>query len=346
MKHKSLLLIAVFIISVSQLFAGNEQRAGQAGAGELLINPWARSSGWGGANVACITGLEAQFNNVAGTAFTRKTELIFANTQLLMNTGIQLNTFGLSQRVSETGVLTLSVISMNLGEIEKTNYESPEGGLGTFNPQYTNIGVSYAKEFSNSIYGGVTIKILNEKISNLSSPGVAIDAGIQYVTGKNDQLKFGITMKNVGPTMKFSGDGMSLRGETPEGVVMTMENRSNEFEMPSLIKIGASYDFILSENHLITTAANFTSNSFTKDQYHGGIEYSFNEIFMIRGGYVYEEGLLEEAERTTAYTGPTGGVSVQFPLNKETGTTFSLDYSYRDTDPFEGTHTFGARISL
>ncbi len=61
-------------------FAGNKDRAGQAGAGQLLINPWARSAGWAGANSASVTGLEATYTNIAGLAFTPKTELLFANT--------------------------------------------------------------------------------------------------------------------------------------------------------------------------------------------------------------------------------------------------------------------------
>ena len=62
-------LILVFVLSFFSTFsfAGNEQRAGQAGASELLINPWARSSGWAGANVAGVRGLEGIYSNVART---------------------------------------------------------------------------------------------------------------------------------------------------------------------------------------------------------------------------------------------------------------------------------------
>jgi hypothetical protein len=56
-------------------------------------------------------------------------------------------------------------MSMNLGDIEVTTVESPEGGLGTFNPKFSTIGISYAKEFSNSIYGGVVLKIISGGIS-------------------------------------------------------------------------------------------------------------------------------------------------------------------------------------
>ena len=78
-------LILVFVLSFFSTFsfAGNEQRAGQAGASELLINPWARSSGWAGANVAGVRGLEGIYSNVAGLAFVEKTELIFSQTSWL-----------------------------------------------------------------------------------------------------------------------------------------------------------------------------------------------------------------------------------------------------------------------
>jgi hypothetical protein len=93
-----LAISAMMICSISS-YAGNEQRAGQAGASELLINPWARSSGWGGANTASCKGLESLNLNIAGTAFTKSTELIFAHTNWLVGTDIRIYSGGLSQKV-------------------------------------------------------------------------------------------------------------------------------------------------------------------------------------------------------------------------------------------------------
>ena len=39
-------------------------------------------------------------------------------------------------------------------------------------------------------------------------------------------------------------------------------------------------------------AGTFTSNSFQKDQYRLGGEYSYREMFMLRLGYTYEEGII------------------------------------------------------
>lgn len=347
-------LAGICSLPVNQLVAGNPDRAGQAGATQLLINPWARSSGYGGSNVSSARGLEAMFINVAGTAFTKKTELLFSRTQWLKGTDININAFGLTQRVGETGAIGLTVMSINFGDIPITTVDQPEGGLGTFSPQFINIGVSYAKGFSDNIFGGITLKVITEKISNVSARGIALDAGIQYLAGKNDQLKFGITLKNVGPRMKYSGDGLSIKTPIPgntQGATMTAEQRTAQFELPSLLSIGAGYDFYMKKDtagtktHRVTALGSFTSNSFSKDQYNIGLEYGWKNMLMVRAGYSYEKGIFNKDDRTTVFTGPSAGFTVEIPFGKNKST-FGLDYSYRATNPFNGTHSFGARINL
>ena len=142
------------------------------------------------------------------------------------------------------------------------------------------LNIGYSKAFSNSIYGGFVMKAIVEGTSDVTASGIALDAGIQYITGENDHIKFGIALKNVGPTMMFDGDGISFRGNAPDGeYTMTLEQRTNAFELPSLLNIGLSYDIPFSlENHRITSFRNFTSNSFQNDQYRFGLEYSFKEM--------------------------------------------------------------------
>jgi len=268
---KSLFLSLTMVTCIS-VNAGNEDRAGSAGATELLINPWARSSGWADAAVSSITGLEAIFTNVAGLAYTDKTEIIFARTNWLGNiSGIGLNGAGLAQRVGETSVIGISVVSMNYGDIPITTTELPEGGIGNFSPRSMNFNLAYAKQFSSSISGGLTVKVVSESISNTRAQGVAFDAGIRYVTGENDHIKFAISLKNVGPPMAFSGDGLSIDMlNASTSLLIGSQQRVSDFELPSQLHIGASYDFIFSENSSLTMATTFTSNSFSRDQWRAG----------------------------------------------------------------------------
>jgi hypothetical protein len=341
--------VSLVFVSSNNVQAGNEDRAGQAGATELLINPWTRSSGWGGINVANVFGLEAQFNNVAGLAFTKKTDISYSFTDWLKGSDVKINSLGLAQRVGESGVMAISVMSVGFGDIQVTTVDNPEGGFGNFKPQFFNLGVSYAKAFSNSIYGGMTVRVISQSSSDVKAQGVAFDAGIQYVTGFNedkDNLRFGISLKNVGTPMRYSGDGLSFRGNPPvvTSYQQTIQQRTERFELPSLISIGSSYDYRPADNHRLTFAGCFVSNSFTYDQFGLGVEYSFKDMFSLRGGYVTEKEQNSD-ERLTALSGLNGGVSIDLPLGKS-GKKFGIDYSYRATEVFDGSHGIGLRLVL
>jgi len=347
--RKSILIIIVIslIASFEYSYAGNEDRVGQAGGTELLINPWARSSGWGNVGIACNRGLEAMFSNIAGVAFTQRTEIIFSQALWLMGSGVTISSFGITQHVGETGVIGLAFSSMRFGDLLKTTVDLPEGGLGYFSPNLTNINLCYAKMFSNSIYGGINLKVISERIDNMGATGIALDAGIQYITGEQENIMFGIALKNVGPRMKYSGDGLSTRATQSNGSFeQTLEERSQNFDLPTCLNIGLTYMFVFSEQHKLLLSGAFISNSFTKDNFVLGLEYRMMDYLMLRGGYTYEKGIWEKANRTFAYTGPSAGVTINVPFNKEKGSSFSIDYSYRASNPFQGTHTIGARINL
>lgn len=352
---------------VSSSFAGNTERIGQAGASELLINPWARSSGMAGAGSAFANGVEAFNLNISGLAGINKTELYFTNVNLFSGAGISINSLALGQRVGESSVIGISVNAMSFGDLDITTVDNPSGGQGTFSPQYLNFAFGYAKAFSKSIYGGGAIRIVSESIQNVSAQGVALDAGIRYITGKADRMKFGIAIRNVGPKMRFTGDGLS---ETVllQDAEFTLNQRAEGFEMPALLNIGASYDIYLGggsassaegdsesetdpddikTDYRFTFAGNFTSNSFSQDQVRAGVEFGFMEYVAVRGGFVYETDVLSTlAEgRLSASTGPTLGMSLMLPFKTEKSGA-SFDYSYRFANPLGGTHSIGIRVSI
>lgn len=342
-------------------FAGNKERIGQAGANELLINPWARSTGFGGANSAFVTGVEAMNLNVAGLASVSKTELYYTNVALFSGSGISMNSLAFGQRVGESSVLGLSVTAMSFGEIGITTTNNPEGGQGTFRPQFLNLSISYAQTFSKSIHAGGSVRIVSESISNVSAQGVALDAGIRYVTGDYDRLKFGIALRNVGPKMGFSGDGLA-QTVLLQDAEFTLSQRSEGFEMPALLNIGGSYDLYLMgetepedaddkwrpSDYRLTLAGTFTSNSFSPDQIRVGGEFGFKQYIAVRAGLVYESDLFATLDegRLTSNTGPTVGLSLMLPTKASDDSGFSLDYAYRFSNPLGGTHAVGLRLNL
>jgi hypothetical protein len=340
------LAVLLALATVSPMYAGNPDRAGSAGGMQLLVNPWTQSNGLAGANMADATPVESMFQNVAGLAFVQQTEVSFSYMDYLSGADVDVNTLGLAQRLGETSAIGLTISSFNFGDIRRTTTESPDGDGTFFNASILNIGVSYAKAFSNSIYGGITFKIISESTADLRASGVAFDAGIKYVTGDRDQVKFGITLKNVGPPISFSGDGLSFQTLDPtEEFEFTAELRSQNYELPSLVSIGFSYDFLLGERTGLTAHGTFTANSFTRDNFLIGADFNFQENFFLRAGYHYETDILNDANRRYVYTGFAAGAGVQVAFGPKK-TQLSLDYAYRPTQPFNGTHAIGARIHI
>ncbi|MBI2259495.1 MAG: PorV/PorQ family protein [Flavobacteriia bacterium] len=330
-------------------FAGNEDRVGSAGAQQLLINPWARTTGTASAGFANATGLEASYLNMGGLTTCDKTQIKFNMTNWLGNAEIKFFAAGLAQRLSESSVIAVSIQSMNFGDIQRTTVENPEGGIGFFSPRLNVFNVGYAKKFSNSISGGINFKVISEAIADLKATGMAVDAGIKYVTGDKEQFKLGISLKNVGPTMKYKGDGLAYQATYVEtGSIASLEQRSQSFEMPSLLNIGASYDFILNEMSKLTAIFGFTANSFFSDQYRLAFDYALVKekiALNIRLGYVYEKNIFSTENRTNALIGPTAGFSLDFLTGKNKNP-LGIEYGMRMAGPFGFVHTFGVAVGL
>jgi hypothetical protein len=342
------LIVGLLVVLISfPAWAGNNDRAGSAGATQLLILPWARTGALSGSNLASVSGMEAMSSNIAGLAYTEGIEIGLGNILYMGNSGILVNSLGIAIRMGESSsTLGLNVMQVGYGDINVTTVEMPEGGLGVFAPNYLNIGLSYAKEFSNSIYGGITLKLISESISNVSATGFAFDAGINYVTGPNDNIKFGISLRNVGGKMTFKGDGLDVQGSIqPSTNVVTLQSRSQGFELPAQMGLGLTYDVYLAENSMLDLNFTFLANSFTKDQFNFGVGYEFKDIVRVSLGYLYENGITDSDERNTVYTGPSGGVTVNIPLGKG-GSVLGLDYAYRFTNPFNGFNQFALRLNF
>lgn len=339
-----------------QAFAGNKDRTGQAGASELLINPWGRSTGVFGMDGAHTAGLEAMRVNIAGLAASEKLEVNLSYNKFFSGANMGVTDAGLAFKVGKSGTFGANVMSFNFGEIAITDFNNPSGGIGTYTPQFYNISVGYSQEFANKVRAGISATFINEQISNVGATGACFDAGVQYTTGKKDNFHFGVVLRNLGFNMRFRGQGFAINGEAPEDetYVMQRETPQDKFQMPTYLNIALSYDFYLDENrmkpgqekpiHRLSPMASFTSNSFLNDYIGAGAEYAFKETFMLRAGYRYEKDIMTNS----FYTGVAAGASVKAPLGKgEKAPSVTFDYSYRPTQrPANGVHAVSMRFAL
>lgn len=363
MIHKNVKLTAVALFLGLSAFAGNKDRSGQAGAGELLINPWARTGGVFGLNGANVSGIEAMRCNIAGLAKTTKTEIGLAHTSYLAGTGMNINNLGIAHNLGDVGVIGVNIMSFGFGEIPITTENSPEGGIGTYKPSFLNISVGLGHTFSKNMAAGLNVTYVNEAISNIKASALGFDAGIQYTNGKRDNLHLGVTLRNVGTNLRFSGDGFSFNGVSPDfSKFITVNSRSEKFALPSQLNIATAYDFYLDEakakakstdkvevkpQHRLTGMLSFISNSFNSDWLGLGAEYAYKEKFMLRAGYRYESKIGDKELNTTFFTGISAGASFQTKLNSgENSPGLAIDYAFKPTRISNGVHCVGLRLTL
>ena len=367
MKYRKIVFLALgTLIGAGSLFAGNDTKRGQGGAAELLINPWARSAGMAGATSGIIRGIESMGVNVAGLSAVRRTEFNFCSAMYLVGSDVRINSLGFGTKVGE-GVMGLTLSAFNLGDFLETTTENPDGTGIVFSPQIFNFGAAYSKNFSKRISAGLLVRGVSQSAYSASVFGLAFDAGIQYQTGKRKEFKFGVSIQNLGPKINFGGNDFTNRG-TVQNVPYSQSVGllTAAFEQPSMLNLGVGYDFYVESDVMklkLTPCLNFRSNSFTSDQYQLGLQAGWDERFMLRAGYDYQEGVFSESSATNANLGPSFGAGVQLPFTRSKSgemtpsnedlnegavksRVFGFDYSYTTTRYFGGTHRFALVLSL
>ncbi len=354
------------------IHAGNPDRAGEAGAYELTMIPWARLAAFNYLYSARATGAEALRINVGGLAHAEGTEFLLGIGRYYLNGALRLSALGFAQPFGQGGdnVLGVELFALSGGEIQVTTEQDPEGTGAIVEPVFINVALAYARRFSEFIYAGVVVRSIYEAIQDVSAAGVALDAGVQYTTevADNQVLRFGVSLRNVGFPIRYRGPGLRRENKAPLGEhPLTQEIPAEVFELPLLLHIGFSYDYRLPKCFRLTGLFGFTSNTFGDDVIGVGVEGSWKEMVFARIGYGIEKGLIAPVglQRDLGYrkvnlrTGLSLGLGFQWMLRKprvssegsgaeesKQGTVLAIDYAFRPVGPLGNIHTLTVRLSL
>lgn len=318
-------------------------RVGTAGANELLVPLTARSTALGGATtsgLAGMQGLEALYSNPAGLALTQATSVMFSRVEYVADIGV--NYLALAQPVGSASTLALTMTAWDFGDIPVQSETDPEKSDVTFSVSYVTAGASYARQLTDRISAGATLKIVSEKIDDMSAATLAFDAGMTYVVGESG-LRLGVALKNVGNELQYSGTGLARRapiaGQEPTAKKNNLLIESEGVQLPTLLNFGLSYARNLGAASTVTLLSNFRSNSFDQDQYAFALEYGFQNLLYLRAGYQATED-----QNKTFFTGASYGAGINLDFG---GTSrLSIDYSIVPTDYFDNVQYITATVSL
>lgn len=332
MNYKQIIALAVLLaLGLTSAYAGSDRRIGTAGAQELLIPVGSRGTAMGGAAVADPEGLESIYWNPAGLAELEGTEVMFSHNPYIADID---NNFGaVATNIEGFGTLAASAKVMSIGDIEETTEAQPEGTGSIYNPTLTVVGVTYARSLTAAVQFGATANFINENLFEVTASGVAFDFGIRY-TPSWQGMQMGITIKNYGPNMKFSGSGFD-RSYEAAGRRRVKLNPA-PFELPSSVNLGVSYNFLTNGLNSATVLGNFQSNNHTADNFQGGFEYAYDNKYFLRAGYNY-------ADQDEYLYGVTFGAGLSYYFGE---TKVMLEYAWTDTEIFDDNQYFTLRLGF
>lgn len=329
-------------------FAGDRSRYGTSAAPELLIPVGSKGTSLSGSMISSITGVDAMYWNPAGLSLMNsQTEVMASHMKYIAD--IDINYVAGAVDLGSMGVLGASLKSMSFGDELVTTLESPEGTGETWSPTYLTTSLTYARKMSDKILFGATVKVIYEQILTVSSTGFAVDFGLQYLAGKSG-LKFGVALKNFGPSMRFDGVGLDQYyepsgtpgGSTPEPRRVTLQ----DFSLPTTLELGISYDIPIGKKNNVMLSTTFQNNNFSSDEYRVGLEYNYSNYVFLRGAYAFtpdykaEDGLTKKDQNLF---GPSFGIGLQYPFgNMKLG----LDYAYRVTERFSANQWFSLTLGF
>lgn len=339
-------LLCVAVLLVTTTGVAQNQRIGTSAASELLIPIGARDLAQGGASIASSSGLEAIHWNPAGLArMPGSAEGMFSTMQYIADINVVYGAAG--AKFGEFGSVGLSLKSLSFGDIPLTTVDDPEGLAGaTYSPSFITIGLTYSRQITDAASVGVTAKLINETIARVSSSGMAFDIGVQYHGLLNVHgLQLGVTIKNIGPQMKYDGSGLLRTAEASEGLRPEQYYKSEAagFELPSMIEMGAAYAGTVQDNMMYTISGSYTSNNLYVDEYRLGGEYGIalsGVNLYARGGYSFLPQVENKEDRIF-------GATLGFGISYNTGgTTLAVDYAYRQVDLFGGNNVVSLKVGL
>lgn len=337
-------ILLMLSFSVFETFGGGQNRAGTAGAPELRIPVGARYLAMVGSPIATVNGLEAIYWNPAGVDFTpNSASALFSYRSYIAD--MNMSYLAISGRLGDIGSVGLSFRSLNIGEIDVTTMDQPDGTGQIVNPGYFIIGLTYSKQLTDRIGVGINFNFVNETIDRVSASTFCFDAGVQYKDVLDVRgLALGVVIKNLGPQIEYSGNALYVNAEDPSS------NRGPTYyqidaaaaELPSEISIGVTYERKLDEENTVSGSFAFQNNNYTYDDYKIGAEYSYKNMLYVRAGYLYAPQATDETPNIFQNYSLGFGVNFKEISNLD----ISLDYAYVPVKYFDANHVFSISMGF
>jgi len=290
----------------------------------LRISPDARAGGMGDAAIATNPEANAPFWNLAKVAFAkRRTGIAFNYTPWLRDLGLNdvyLASGAFYHKLDDNNIISSSLRFFSLGNIQLTDFSG--NILNTVRPSEFAIDGGYTRVLSDKMSLGVALRYINSRlvvgdvgtgVVYRAGNALAGDVSLFYhgLNSDGQGLNWGVTLSNLGTKVGYTNDA-----------------RNKDF-LPANLGLGVAYTKAINDMNKITFAVdvnkllvpvspaatgNYTTDSTNLANYRStgvvsswfksfsdgssqlnslqisaGAEYAYDEKFLLRAGYFYED---------------------------------------------------------
>ncbi len=322
--NKIFKIFSTFFIA-SLMFSSSvyAQKVGTTSFQFLSVMTDARGTAMGGAFSSVANNSEAIYWNPAG--LTSVENFDFSASYVKWFFDIKHYSISAAYTLPNLGTIGIEAIYTDIGEIEVTRVDALGYVNGEYNPGLTGevikpsqsvIGISFAKELTDRFAFGITAKYAYENLVVKSKGAIIFDGGLTFDTDFRT-VKIAASVRQFGPDIKYL---------------------SKNYPLPQTFNIGISGYLIAPENSLIADFPNqklLLSYDMIQprdyNQQHGvGLEYSFNDMIFLRGGYRFNGD----------QQGFSGGLGLMYE-------NYRIDYSYTDYGEYlNSVHRFTVGLNI
>lgn len=285
----------------------------------LRISPDARAGGMGDVGIATAPDANSSFWNLAKAPFAVSRTSISATytpwLKALDINDVYMASLAGYHQLDEEQAISASIRYFSLGNIQFTDFAGND--LQSFRPREYSIDMGYSRKLSEKLGLGIALRYIN---SNLA--GNQALSGVTYRTGnavaadltlfhsgvdENGQgLNWGIALSNLGSKISYTSDaqqkdfipanlglGLAYNWALDETSRFTLGLDINKLMVPTPPALRNDSTLIEYRNKSVITSWFSSFSDAGKDelkeyQVSLGAEYNYNDQFLLRAGYFYE----------------------------------------------------------
>lgn len=348
MKRFTYLLIAIcfagFMDAHAQYsvtgYRSDVSKVGTTAVPFLTIGIGARANAMGGAFVSVANDVTALHWNPAGIASIKSNQLALFHSDWIAD--LRHDFLGFSANLGSAGTIGFSLNALTMDEIMVRTPVFPEGTGELAGASDMALGISYARELTDRLSIGATVKYIRSQLWHMSAQTMAADLGIVFSDIFNF-IRLGAAITNMGGKMKYGGRDTYVYYDIQENEYgnnerLDAELRTGRFNLPVAFRAGLSTVIMKESKYPFLIAVEFYEPSDNVRSMNVGGEWAFYDKVFLRGGYA---SIFEDDTERGLTLG--GGVKFRVPYSP---VQIFLDYCYEDMGLLENSQKFSLTLAF